>query len=136
MQAWTGEVGATTAVAEVLIVDDSREFTNYVTRLLALESPELGVALWDFMRGMPPLDFDWSNTRLILLDYRLGSENGLVWLEALRARPGLPPIVMVTSSRDERVRDAALALGACAFFLKEELTRAALARLLRDLPRC
>lgn len=72
----------------------------------------------------------------MILDYRLGDQNGLAWLETLREQPQVPPVVMVTSSRDERIRDAALALGAHAFFLKEALTRASLAALLRELPGC
>ena len=132
MSVLTGDPSAEVAVAEVLLIDDSPEFINYVTRLLTLESPDLVATPWDFRNGLPPVDYDWRHTKLVLLDYRLGDENGLAWLETLRERPQVPPIVMVTSSRDERIRDAALALGAHAFFLKEALTRASLSALLRD----
>ena len=105
MQALLGEQ---TALAELLLIDDSPEFINYVTRLLALEAPNLAAATWDYASGAPPMGHDWSHTRLILLDYRLGRESGLAWLEALRKHPGIPPIAMVTASRDDRIREAAL----------------------------
>ena len=125
-----------TELAEILIVDDSLEFTHYITRILALDFPEVGVGAWDWRWDVPTEDHDWSRTKLIILDYRLGDRDGLTWLEALRSRPGIPPIVLVTSSHDDRVRDRALALGASHFFQKEQLTRPVVAKLVRSACEC
>lgn len=63
MSAFTSELSAEVAVAEILLIDDSAEFINYVTRLLALESPDLVATPWDFRTGLPPADYDWRATR-------------------------------------------------------------------------
>ena len=119
-------------LAEILVVDDSDEFTRYFARIIALDYPDIAVAVWDWRQDIPPADHDWSHTRLIVLDYRLGDRDGLDWLEKLRSRPSTPPIVLVTSAFDDRVRDRALALGAARFFRKDELTRRVISGLVKS----
>lgn len=55
----------------------------------------------------------------ILLDYRLGDDNGLEVCRYLRAHIGLSvPIIVLTAERDPAVREEAFAAGATDFLLK------------------
>lgn len=50
---------------------------------------------------------------VVLLDRRLGDEDGLWLCQELRAEPGAPQVVMYTAEPDGQLEDLARAAGAC-----------------------
>lgn len=55
---------------------------------------------------------------VIVTDLYLPEQSGLELLQQLRGAPGSPPIVVLTSAGEDRMREEAMSLGARAFLTK------------------
>ena len=95
--------------AHVLVVEDDAPMRHLITRLLRENGIRAtgardGREMWDALEN--------ADVDLVLLDVMLPGRSGFDLLRALRARPGAPPVVMVTAKGDEADRVAGLDLGA------------------------
>jgi DNA-binding NarL/FixJ family response regulator len=101
----------------LLLVDDHSLFRESLSRLLQAEPDFEMVA--DFHSGhealsaLPSLKVD-----VLLLDYDLGTHNGLGFLEALKQSRFPGKILFITAGMSDQQAHAALALGASGIFLK------------------
>ena len=64
---------------------------------------------------------------VIILDYLLGGDTGLVFLQELRSKDYRRPIIMLTGKGDERVAAHAMRSGADDYLVKEDLNPATVA---------
>ena len=114
---------ATQRVTNIVLVDDDAVDVMNVRRALtrAHTSHQLFVA-GDGIEGLALLR-DGSvptDRRMVLLDVNMPRMNGLEFLRAVRADPVLQPtpVVILTTSADERDRREAYRLNAAGYFLK------------------
>ena len=107
----------------VLLIDDAEECRVLCTAFVRTRWPDAMVVPWDPVRqGMPGADQDLAQYDVILLDFRLGEEDGLEWLKILRARADCPPIVMITGAGSEEVVLTAMRAGAIDYIPKASLS--------------
>ena len=117
----------------VLLIDDAEEYRVLCTELIRTRWPDALVELWDpIKQGLPGADQDLSQYDVILLDFRLGEEDGLEWLKILRAREGCPPIVMITGAGSEEVVLTAMRAGAIDYIPKASLSVGRLAESIEE----
>jgi DNA-binding NarL/FixJ family response regulator len=102
---------------KLLLVDDHSLFRESLSRLLQAEPDFTMVA--DFHSGKEALDALPSlKVDVLLLDYDLGTQNGLSFLEALKKTSFSGKILFITAGMSDDETRAALALGASGIFLK------------------
>ncbi|MDH3767516.1 MAG: protein kinase [Gammaproteobacteria bacterium] len=115
----------------ILIIDDHSEFRELLTHHIASEWPHSRVINHDH-NVMPVIEDIRDDTDVILLDYRLGEQNGLDWLRAMRAVPQCPPIIFLTAAGDELLAVKAIKAGAHDYLPKNRLTNEMLINSVRD----
>ena len=72
----------------ILIIDDSEDMRLLVRHYILVEWPSAKIEEWDpIARGKPREDFSWRAYDAVLLDYMLGTEDGLVWLKEFKRKP-------------------------------------------------
>lgn len=117
----------------VLAIDDDESYRLLVAEMLRLAVPQAQVELYDpVARGFPGADFDLGAYDLVLLDYRLGAENGLEWLRRFKQREHCPAVVIITGEGSESVVVQAIKAGADDYLPKERLDRDELRRIVND----
>lgn len=117
----------------VLIVDDSAEFRQLARHLIHTQWPAAPVDDWDpVAQGQPHVVNDLRKYDVVLLDYMLGKENGLKWLEELKRDPTCPPIVFLTGHGSEDVAVQAIKLGASDYVRKHDLSMQRLTRAIAE----
>jgi tRNA A-37 threonylcarbamoyl transferase component Bud32/CheY-like chemotaxis protein len=82
---------------------------------------------------MPDASFPLGTYDAIILDYMLGSGDGLEWLHALKRRAKCPPVLFLTGAGDEVIAVRAMKAGADDYQRKQDLTREKLIVSIRDL---
>ena len=107
----------------ILILDAFEAHRNVVVKFLYNVRPEAEVHQFDPSRsGRPHEDFDWAGYRLIIMDSRLGKENGLQWFKEYRnSVEDFPPVVFLSSENNVDIAVNAMKLGAGDFLLKKGL---------------
>jgi adenylate cyclase len=109
----------------VLVIDDSEDLRLLVAQYITLEWPAARVDGWDPQtKGRPEDGFDWSDCDVVLLDYHLGAENGLSWLQHFNLDPNCPPVVFLTGAGNEDLAVKAMKLGAVEYLAKHDLSKA------------
>ena len=103
-----GRSGALEAEAHILVVEDDGEMRTLIARFLRQNGFRVtgardGREMWETLAGSP--------VDLVLLDVMLPGQSGLDLCRALRARSGVP-IIMVTARGEETDRVLGLELGA------------------------
>ncbi len=97
----------------VLIIDDHRDYRELLGHHVTSEWPAANVVKHDPSGSGPEATvaslraFD-----VVLLDHRLGEQDGLSWLRTLRAAADCPPVVYLTPERDEAAAVEAIRAGA------------------------
>ena len=100
----------------VLVVDDD----HTVARLVLQVVRSLGFGAASHVRtGREALEAG-EGADIVLLDHQLPDANGLDVLEAIRARPNPPAVILVTAHGNESLAAAALRLGADDYLAKDE----------------
>lgn len=111
----------------VMVIDDSEDMRLLVAQYITVEWPGAQVEGWDpAEKGRPGSGFDWSRFDVILLDYDLGDENGLEWLQRFSRNPDCPPVVFFSGIGDESLAVNAIRHGAVDYIAKRDLSRARL----------
>ena len=117
----------------VLLIDDAEEYRILGAELVRTQWPDASVEQWDpIAQGLPGADLDLSRYDVILLDFCLGQDDGLEWLKILRARPGCPPIVMITGAGNEDVVRTAMRAGAIDYIPKSAMSVGRLATAIKE----
>jgi len=111
----------------ILIVDDDRELTAMLVEYLAREGFAVDVC-HDGTEACALLAKETSCS-LVVLDVMLPGTSGLDVLRGLRARPGAPPVLMLTARGDDVDRIVGLELGADDYLPKPFNPRELVARL-------
>lgn len=107
---------------KILMIDDSRLFSQLVSKILKKRCPECELILYNPMeKGKPDRSFKWQEYDLLLLDYHLGmeGETGLDWLQYFKRMPAFPPTVLVTGEGTEMLAVQAMKAGAGDYVSKE-----------------
>jgi CheY-like chemotaxis protein len=108
--------GPETAGPRVLVVDDD----HTIARLVQQVVHTLGFASTTHVTtGREALECA-QGADIVLLDHRLPDASGLEMLEALRARPNPPAIIVITAHGNESLAAAALRLGADDYLAKDQ----------------
>jgi DNA-binding NarL/FixJ family response regulator len=111
----------------VLLIDRDEGFRHQLTGIFTATWPAARIEHYDpEVSGRPGPGFALDCFDLVLLDNRLGPEDGLEWLRDFTARPGCPPTVMLAGEGNENVAVRAMKLGAYDYLPKELLTRESL----------
>lgn len=116
----------------VLAIDDDESYRLLLARMLQLAVPQARLDAYDPVNGLPGEGFDLAAYDLVLLDYRLGAENGLDWLRRFKQRGHCPAVVMLTGEGSENVVVQAIKAGADDYLPKERLDRDELKRVVGD----
>lgn len=117
----------------ILIIDDSEDMRHLVRHYVMVEWPHAIIEDWDpIVRGKPDADFPWHSYDIVLLDYMLGAEDGLLWLKEFRRNSACPPVIFMTGQGSEDVAVRALKAGAHDYLRKHDLSQARLVSAMRD----
>jgi len=116
----------------ILAIDDDESYRLLVAEMMQLAVPDAQVDTYDPVAGFPGKDFDLGAYDLVLLDYRLGAENGLEWLKRFKQHEHCPTVVMLTGEGSESVVVQAIKAGADDYLPKERLDRDELKRIVAD----
>ena len=117
----------------ILIIDDSEDMRLLVRHYILVEWPGAKIEEWDpIARGKPQDDFPWRAYDAVLLDYMLGTEDGLVWLKEFKRKPECPPVIFMTGQGNEEIAVKALKAGAHDYLRKHDLSQGRLVSSLRD----
>jgi len=117
---------------KIYIVDAHASHRKVITGFLAKLRPDVIVDLHDMTTAMPADDFDWSQYSLLVLDSRLGKASGLDWLRQLKDKPGLPPVIYLSSQNNVDVAVQAMKLGAADFLTKKGMNPTRLKQVFGD----
>ncbi len=116
-----------------LIVDDSEDFRLLISQYLTLEWSDAEITEWDpVTRGEIDDNYDLAQYDVLLLDYVLGTADGLDWLRRLKRRADCPPVIFLTGAGNERVAVQALKSGAFDYLRKHDLSKARLVEAVRN----
>lgn len=111
----------------VLLIDRDAAFRRHVHGIFASAWPGSRIEHYDpDISGRPGPGFALAEFDLVILDNRLGSEDGLEWLRDFKTRPGCPPTVMLAGEGSENVAVRAMKLGAHDYLPKQLLTKESL----------
>lgn len=115
-----------------LIIDDSEDFRLLVSQYLALEWSDAEITEWDpVTQGDIDDNYDLEKFDVMLLDYVLGTADGLDWLKRLKRRSDCPPVIFLTGAGSESVAVQALKSGAFDYLRKHDLSKARLIEAVR-----
>ena len=117
--------GETGEVDHILVVDDDAMVRQTITNYL--EEHNVPVASVSCRQDLSR-HLEKANPSLILLDLRLGQEDGLDVLKEIRSHSDVPIIIMTGHSREEVDRVVGLELGADDYLAKPFSLRELLAR--------
>lgn len=116
----------------VLIIDDSEDFRLLVMQYISLEWADAEVTEWDpVSQGEIDDNHDLARYDVLLLDYVLGSADGLDWLKRLKRREDCPPVIFLTGAGNESVAVQALKSGAYDYLRKHDLSKMRLVETLK-----
>ena len=116
----------------VLIIDDSEDFRLLVSQYIAVEWPDAEITEWDpVTQGDIDDNYDLEKFDVLLLDYVLGTADGLEWLKRLKRRTDCPPVIFLTGAGNESVAVQALKSGAFDYLRKHDLSKARLVEAVR-----
>jgi eukaryotic-like serine/threonine-protein kinase len=117
----------------ILIIDDHRDYRAWLSHHLSAAQPQALVVEHDPGPDevLPPA-FDAAYWDLLFIDHRPGAHDGYALLRDLKARPGSPPIVMLTPQGDEHAIVRALQDGADDFLAKGQHSHEHIRRMVRE----
>lgn len=107
----------------ILIIDDAAYFRLLVRHMLQSVMPDAVLTEYDpVSAGRPDEHFDWSGYDVLLLDYKLGEEDGIAWFKTYRHMPGFPATIIFTGEGNESIAVLAMKAGVDDYLTKVDLT--------------
>lgn len=107
----------------ILIIDDAAYFRLLVRHMLQSALPDATLTEYDpVSNGRPDEDFDWGQFDVLLLDYKLGDEDGIAWFKAYKHMPGFPATIIFTGEGNESIAVLAMKSGVDDYLTKVDLT--------------
>jgi DNA-binding response OmpR family regulator len=103
------------AAPRVLIVDDDHTIARLMVHVVRSLGFGLATHVTTGREGLEAMD----DADIVLLDHQLPDANGLDVLEAVRARPNPPAVIVITAHGNESLAAAALRLGADDYLAKD-----------------
>jgi len=103
------------AAPRVLIVDDDHTIARLVVHVVRSLGFGLATHVTTGREGLEAMD----GADIVLLDHQLPDASGLDILEAVRARPNPPAVIVITAHGNESLAAAALRLGADDYLAKD-----------------
>ena len=115
----------TSKSAHILIIDDDESYRALLTRFISKSLPDIEVEERDPVKnGLPEKDHDWSETDLLIIDYRLTKDiTGLDFIQANKTKPHFPAIIMLTAEGNEEIAVLAMKQGVNDYINKTKLTK-------------
>jgi len=119
----------------ILIVDAYEAHRKVMVGFIRHIRPDAEVHQFDpSIAGRPHAAFDWAGYKLIVMDSRLGKENGLQWFEEYSSSiEDFPPVVFVSSQNKVDIAVKAMKLGACDFVAKKGIKQSRLKSAVQDI---
>src|SRR5579871_1016678 len=106
------------AQVRILVIDDHDLFREGLKRLLEAEADfKITGSCASISEGFAVLDREAAD--IVLLDYELGNENGIQFLDGLRERNQKIPVLMVTAGIRDDVTIELLTRGTSGIFFKQ-----------------
>ena len=114
----------------ILILDAYEAHRKVMVKFIKHILPNAEVHQFDpSIAGKPHAGFDWASYKLIVMDSRLGRENGLEWFKDYFATiDDFPPVMFLSSQNDVDIAVEAMKLGARDFILKKGIKQSRLKR--------
>ncbi len=118
---------------KVLIIDDHAGFRKLLRQYVRANWPDAEITDHDpVTMGPLPENYDGAGNHIVLLDYQLGTENGLDYLRRFRKIARFPPVIMLTGEGNERLAVDAIKLGAIDYIAKQAMTHDGLVKSMRE----
>ncbi len=119
----------------ILIVDAYEAHRKVMVGFINHIRPGTEVHQFDpSIAGRPHADFDWAGYKLIVMDSRLGKENGLQWFQDYsESIENFPPVMFLSSQDDVDTAVSAMKLGARDFILKQGVNQNRLKEAILDI---
>lgn len=115
----------------VLLIEDDEDDCILIRRLLRDVASNYYEITWTSTYEEGLTELDSGSYDICLLDYRLGSRNGLDILATLGECPHKPPIIVLTGHGDYRIDLEAMKSGAADFLVKDQINEHLLERAIR-----
>ncbi|MBI5683937.1 MAG: response regulator [Verrucomicrobia bacterium] len=126
-----GDSSAVPETIRILVVDDEEDFFILIRDFLA-EIPDTHyTAVWAASYDAALHTFEVDQFAVWLVDYRLGSHNGLELMRELIHRGNKAPMILMTAQGNHDVDVAAMKIGATDYLPKDRLDMPALDRCVR-----
>ena len=118
----------------ILIVDVYEAHRKVMAGFIRHIRPDAEVHQFDpSIAGKPHAEFDWVSYELIVMDSRLGEEDGLEWFRDYSASiEDFPPVVFLSSQNTVDIAVKAMKLGARDFIAKKGIQQSRLKEALLD----
>ena len=119
----------------ILILDAYEAHRKVMVGFIKHIRPDAEVHQFDpSIAGKPHAGFDWASYKLIVMDSRLGRENGLEWFKDYSASiEDFPPVMFLSSQNDVDIAVEAMKLGARDFILKKGIKQGRLRRAIQNI---
>ncbi len=105
-----------------LLVDESREFRDALSRVLRARWPAAEIEHWDPReRGQPGSALASRSYTAVLLDTRPGGKDGFAWAAEIRREPKAPPVILLSAEGGDALALKAASVGAAELLRKGTL---------------
>jgi len=111
---------------QILLVDDNADDREHIAHLIwsAYSGPDFDALVKDVATGPEAFDhFQTHDIDCVILDFRLGREDGLTILSDLKEMAPYCPVIILTGQGNERLAAKSIREGAADYLIKQKLTQ-------------
>jgi serine/threonine protein kinase len=113
---------------QILLIDPFEQHRKVVKGFLKQTHPDINLVEIDPTEFLLSGDsFEWSEYKLLIIDNRMGNQDGIEWVDLYKNEEDFPPFIFLSSEpaseseKGKNLVDSAVALGADAFLFKKHL---------------